>query len=469
MRKKLVLVNPVNPNRLGLSINLSGRFPPLGLGIVAALTPANWDVELIDENFVPFAFRDADLVGLTSFTASITRAYEIADIYRKKGISTVIGGIHASMLPDEASKYVDTVVIGEVESVWRKLLEDFERGKLKKKYRGHVTAEMALPGARHDLFHPDYVFGSVQTARGCPMDCEFCSVSAFNGRCYRQRDVESVLDELETVRTQLVYFVDDNLYGYGKTASERAIRLFKGIIERGIKKDWFTQASINFAEDDEVLEYAARSGCRMVLLGLEAENPDALKDAGKRLNLKMLDEYEDVFRRIRSHGIAVLGSFIFGMDSDTPEALKRRIEFILNSDVDAVQMSLMTPLPGTRLYARLRDEGRLLYTNFPADWVRYDMTEVLFRPRMMDPGDLFNAFVEAGSRVYNPFSLWCRYLRTLCAVRNTDTAWWAYSTNLNYLKTSLVVYLQRKGIPTLSKGCRQIIEITKKCANELTF
>lgn len=448
MRRKLVLVNPVNPNRLGLSINLSGRFPPLGLGIVAALTPANWDVELIDENFVPFAFRDADLVGLTSFTASITRAYEIAGMYRRKGIPTVIGGIHASMLPAEASKYVDTVVIGEAESVWHKLLGDFERGKLKKKYRGQVTAETDLPGARHDLFHPDYVFGSIQTARGCPMDCEFCSVSAFNGRRYRQRDVETVLDELETIRPKLVYFVDDNLYGYGKYASERAIRLFKGIIERGIKKDWFTQASINFAENDEVLEHAARSGCRMVLLGLEAENTEALKDASKHLNVKKLGEYEDVIRRIRSHGIAVLGSFIFGMDSDTPEALRRRTEFILKSDVDAIQMSLMTPLPGTKLFARMRGERRLLYTNFPADWVRYDMTEVLFKPRRMEPNDLFNGLIDAGSRVYNPFTLWCRYLRTLGAVRNTVTAWWAYSTNLNYLKTSLAVYVQRKGFPT---------------------
>jgi len=449
MRKKLLLVNPVNPNRLGLSINLSGRFPPLGLGIIAALTPGTWDVELVDENFQRFTPRDADLVGLTSFTASITRAYEIAGVYRKRGVPTVIGGIHVSMVPEEAARYVDTVVIGEVEGVWLTLLEDLESGKLKQMYRGELAAEASLPGARHDLFHPDYMFGSIQTARGCPMDCEFCSVSAFNGRRYRQRDVDSVLDELETIRPRLVYFVDDNLYGYGKQASERALRLFRGMVERGIKKDWFTQASINFGEDEEVLEWAARSGCRMVLLGLEAETAAALKDATKHLNLKRLDEYAEVFRRIRSHGIAVLGSFIFGMDSDTPAALRSRTEFILRSDVDAVQMSLMTPLPGTRLFARLRDEGRLLYTSFPGDWAHYDMTEVVFKPRLMEPAELFDGMVEAGSRVYNPVALWCRYLRTLGAVRNCATAWWAYSSNLNYLKTSLAVYLQRRGFPTL--------------------
>jgi radical SAM superfamily enzyme YgiQ (UPF0313 family) len=159
--------------------------------------------------------------------------------------------------------------------------------------------------------------------------------------------------------------------------------------------------------------------------------------------LRMLDEYEEVFRRIRSHGIAVLGSFIYGMDSDTPEALVRRTEFILNSDVDAVQISLMTPLPGTRLFDRLLCEGRLLYTNFPADWTRYDMTEVLFDPRRMKPKDLYHGVADACIRIYNPYNLWCRYLRTLATVRSNATAWWAYSTNLNYMKTSLAVCLRR--------------------------
>ncbi|MDH7557528.1 MAG: radical SAM protein [Candidatus Bathyarchaeota archaeon] len=157
------------------------------------------------------------------------------------------------------------------------------------------------------------------------MNCEFCSVTVFNGHKYRKRPVEMVLDELQTIPQKMVFFVDDNIIGFGKEDEERAIALFKGMIKRGIKKDWFCQASINFANNDEVLEYAAKSGCRMVFLGLEAEKTDALEEVNKRMNLKVgVDAYEETFRRINKHGIAVLGAFIYGMDGDTSEKLHQR-------------------------------------------------------------------------------------------------------------------------------------------------
>jgi len=199
MKKKLLLINPVNPRKVGLTVNLSSRFQPLGLGIVAAMTPDTWDVEIIDENFEPFIFRKADLVGLTAFTAAVNRAYEIASVYREKDIPTVLGGIHASMLPEEALKYVDTVVSGEAESVWHKILSDFEAGHMQRLYRGEWSDLKDMPKPRRDLFHRGYLFGSIQTSRGCPMNCEFCSVTAFNGSRFRQRPVEDVLDELETI------------------------------------------------------------------------------------------------------------------------------------------------------------------------------------------------------------------------------------------------------------------------------
>jgi radical SAM superfamily enzyme YgiQ (UPF0313 family) len=212
------------------------------------------------------------------------------------------------------------------------------------------------------------------------------------------------------------------------------------MMDRGIKKNWFCQASMNFADNEDVLEYAAESGCRMVFLGVEAENADALERVNKRLNLsKGVNTYEEIFHRINRHGIAVLGAFIYGMDSDTLETLHRRTSYILSSGVDVMQTTYLTPLPGTRLFGRLRDEKRLLYTNFPADWVHYDMTEVTFKPLLMEPQELGQAMQESSRRLYNRRSVWRKLLKTWRSTRNLTTAMWAYSSNKNYRNVALGV------------------------------
>lgn len=197
--KRLILINPANTYRKGYLLRRESKQVPLGLGIIAALTPADWKVKILDENFREFQFREADLVGITAVTASVNRAYEIAAVYREKGIPVVIGGIHASALPDEALQYADAVVIGEAEGSWNNLIRDFESGNLQKIYRSDLTDLKNLPPARHDLFHPAYLFASIQTSRGCPMNCDFCSVPSFNGHKYRLRDVNAVLDEIGSV------------------------------------------------------------------------------------------------------------------------------------------------------------------------------------------------------------------------------------------------------------------------------
>jgi len=433
MIRKLLLVNPMNPSRVGLSVNPSSRFQPLALGIIAALTSSKWKVEIVDENFESFSYKEADLVGLTAFTSSVTRAYKISSLYRKKGIPTVLGGIHASMLPEEAARYVDAVVIGEAENVWKTVISDFESGRMQEVYKGDLLDLEKMPQPSRDLFHPDYMFGSIQTSRGCPMNCEFCSVTAFNGHRYRKRPVEAVLDELECVPQKRVFFVGDNIIGFGKQDQERAIALFRGMIERGIKKEWFCQASMNFADNDEVLEWAAKSGCRMVFLGVEAERKEALEEVNKRLNLgKGVDAYEDAFQRINEHGIAVLGAFIYGMDGNTPEKLRARTNYILKSGVDVRQTTYLTPLPGTRLFRKLKDEERLLYTDFPDDWVHYDMTEVVYRPLLMSPTELSEVMHESTRSLYNRWAVWRKFLKTWRATKNSNAAMWAYNSNINY-------------------------------------
>jgi len=242
-----------------------------------------------------------------------------------------------------------------------------------------------------------------------------------------------VLDELSTIRQRMLFFVDDNIIGYGPQSRDEALALFQGMVRRGLDKQWFCQASINFADDDEILHWAARAGCKMVFLGLEAEEADALAAVNKRLNLRRgVESYSRAFQRIHRAGIAVLGAFIFGMDGDTPEKLHRRTDYMIQSRVDVMEVTCLTPLPGTCLFRRLHDEGRLLYTDFPRDWERYDMTEVVHRPSDMAPAALARAMDAANRRIYTWPVLLCKALRTLRGTRNPAAMLFAWGSNLNY-------------------------------------
>jgi radical SAM superfamily enzyme YgiQ (UPF0313 family) len=342
----------------------------------------------------------------------------------------VIGGVHPSMVPEEAAQYVDAVVVGEAESAWPRLLADWEAGQLKPLYHGEWGGLEGLPWPRRDLFHPRYLLATVQTSRGCPMDCDFCSVTAFNGGRYRRRPTEEVLAELETIPQKLIFIIDDNLVGYGKGSREQALALLKGMVERKLGKWWFCQASLNFADDPELLHWAGRAGCRLVLLGVEAEDAEALADVNKRLNLSRgVASYDAAFRRIQRAGIAVMGTFIFGTDSDTPASLHRRADFMIRSRTDIMIAQLLTPLPGTRLFERYRQQGRLRYTDFPEDWQRYDMAEVVHCPRRMPPEVLAREFAAVNEKLYAWHTLAYKALRTLCRTRNVMAPWVAWTAN----------------------------------------
>ena len=426
-RKKLLLINPVNQKRVGLSSNRKSTFPPLALAIIAALTPDDFHVELIDENFDSFQYQEANLVALTAFTSNVTRAYEIASVYKEKNIPVVMGGIHAFMMPDEALEHVDSVVLGEAENVWKDVIADFENGELKKKYQGtHLDlTKMVMP--RRELFSDDYLYATVQTSRGCPMDCNFCSVTTFNGNRYRQRPYEDVLAELESIPQRQIFFIDDNILGYGKKAEQRAIKLFEGMIEKKLAKKWFCQTSLNFGSNEKIIKLAAKAGCQMVFIGLESPEKEELQEMNKKMNLKL--DYEKAFKNINKYGIAVLGAFIYGTDTETRKSMIRKTDYILKNRIDVIDVTNLTPLVGTKLFKEFNNNNRLKYTDFPSDWDRYDMTELVFKPKKMSEKEYLETMEICSKKLNSRFTIYKKFIQTLIHTKNMEAAMTAYNSN----------------------------------------
>jgi radical SAM superfamily enzyme YgiQ (UPF0313 family) len=433
MSKKLILINPVNQLREGFAINTLSRYPPLSLGIIASLTPPDWDMEILDENFEKFEYHEADLVAITSFTSSAFRAYEIAAEYRKKGVKVVMGGIHASMLPDEALRYVDTVVVGEAEGVWAKVISDFENQNLLQLYKAEILEFKNWPIPRHDLFHKGYAFDSIQTSRGCPMQCDFCSVSIFNGSTYRQRPIEEVIEELKIIKRKLLFIVDDNILGYGAKYEQRAIELFKRMKEENIKKDWFSHASLNFANNTEVLKSASDCGCKLIFIGFEAESEDQLKEMNKKMNLKIgANTYKELTKKINQYKIGVMGGFIMGLDTDTIDSVNKRKKFALRSHINIIGASFATPFPGTPMYKRLFDENRILKTNYPEDWQHYDLLDIVYKPKNMDIEKLDSLVLSSWKSFYTNWHILSRTAITLFRSKSINIAKWVFASNMHY-------------------------------------
>ena len=417
--KKLLLINPVG-RRSGYLLSKYSTFQPLNLAYVAAVTPSSWQVKISDENIETFKYEEADLVGITAFTSNINRAYEIARLYRDKGIKTVLGGIHGTMLPEEALHFVDCVVTGEVEGIWGRVIADFEGNHLLPRYEGpQIDLSNAHIIPRHDLLHPGYLWNSVQTSRGCPFNCNFCSVSRYLGELYRQRKAEDVLDELEAIKGKYIAFVDDNLIGHTAESRNRAKDLFKGMINRSLHKKWWMQTSINAADDEEVIKLAARSGCMYVFIGFETLHSETLKNMHKGVNLKTgVENYRLVVDRFHRHGIGVLGAFIIGNDYESAQYYRELGRFLVRSGIDIVQISILTPLPGTALMEQMEREGRLIYRNLPKDWDKYRFSYVVHKPSGISEKTIYAGNNYIKNKLYSfPFYQY-RLLNSAVRLRN---------------------------------------------------
>jgi len=379
---RLYLINPSNPLVSIVRVRESrwNRYrvwKPLSLMVLAGLTPPEWEISIVDENFGAPDYPSMplpDLVGITAFTSQANRAYEVAAYFRLLSVPIVMGGIHATMCMNEVMEHVDSVVTGEGEGIWPKVLEDARHGCLKRRYDGGLAEISDIPPARHDLLDTGYAFGAIQTTRGCPLNCNFCSVTAFNGVHYRMRSIGDVVQEFRLIREKRVLVVDDNLVGTRSEHIAHAKDLFRAMIQAKLKKEWVAQATINFADDEELLALAAKAGCRGVFIGFESPMPKGLRELSKKFNFLNGRDFRASVRRIQQHRILVVSSFIIGLDIDEPGIGKRIAEAASQYGVDHLNALFLTPLPGTRLWDQMKAEDRIALDTFPEDWKYYTLT-----------------------------------------------------------------------------------------------
>src|SRR5271157_2890046 len=406
---RLCLINPSNPLVSIVRIKESrwNRFrvwKPLSLMVLAGLTPPEWEITIVDENLgVPdySAMPRPDLVGITAFTSQANRAYEVAAHFRRLGVPVVMGGIHATMCLDEALERVDSVVTREAERVWPHVLEDSRHGCLKRHYDGGFAEIDKVPPARHDLLAGGYAFGAIQTTRGCPMNCTFCSVPAFNGAHYRQRPIPDVVREFQLIREKRVLVVDDNLIGTRPEHIAHAKDLFRAMAQANLRKEWVAQATVNFGDDEELLALAAKAGCQGVFIGFESPTHEGLLELGKKFNLVKGRDFRASLRRIQRHHILVVGSFIIGLDNDQPGIGKRTAAAASHYGVDNLNALFLTPLPGTRLWDQMAAEGRIALHGFPDDWKYYTLTFPVAQYRRLSLDQVIQEMLSCNRRFYS--------------------------------------------------------------------
>lgn len=390
---------------LCMEIGGGDDIPPLPLMVLAALTPSDIEVAIVDDEMQDIDFDcDVDVVGITLLTRSALRGYEIADRFRERGVKVILGGMHATVCPEEAAQHADAVVIGEAEGVWHQVLADVKAGKLQRFYRSKTFCDVrGMPIPRRDLLsEQSYLTTNViQATRGCPHRCSFCSGYLVMGNTYRYRPIPEVISELETFSSPMVIFVDDNIVGKPVYAKQ----LFKALIP--MKITWFGQASLAITADNELLGLAAKSGCKVLVVGFESLSEANIKAIGKARTNKVSD-YEEAIKKLHAHGIGVEGSFILGLDGDDISVFARTVEFIEKNNIDAPTAGILTPYPGTLLFKKMEAEGRVIHKN----WDHYSPSfgKVVFRPKLMTPEELEQGRQFVAEQIYSLKALTKRLL-----------------------------------------------------------
>jgi radical SAM superfamily enzyme YgiQ (UPF0313 family) len=424
---KILLIAPASGKwrkvaRTGLFNGKTFRFSLLSLLSVAAVTPADAEVQIVDEQVDDIPWEaDVDLVGITCMTALAPWAYEISARFRKRGVPVVLGGMHSTLLPEEALRNATAIVKGEAESVWPRVVEDARKGTLSGVYRnnGSCSLKGLKPPPRHLLPSEKYsTVYAIQATRGCPHGCEFCAVSAFSGKTQHRRPVEEVAAEVAKIPDRFVLFVDDNL-----TADrEYAARLFEALTP--LKKHWASQSTLAIADDPEFVRLAAASGCIGLFVGLETFSEKNLTSVGKSCH--RVADYRKSIQCFHDNGIAVEAGIVFGFDGDGPDVFESTLKVLDRLGVDAIQVSILTPLPGTPAYEKMRRRITV------RDWSKYDFHHPVFTPSNMTPDQLQAGHDWATHQFYRPRRILWRMLRHLKRPRGRETLKYILALNLAY-------------------------------------
>ncbi len=374
----------------------SWQMQPLSIAALAGATPPDHEVAFFDDRLEPIDYdRAADLAAITIETYTARRAYQIAREYRRRGVPVVMGGYHATLVPDEVAGEADAVVLSDGEAVWPGLLADVRRGGLRKQYDGRSSTGPLVVAPRRGIFSgkPYLPLGLVESGRGCRFSCDFCAVTAFSRATYRARPVKDVAREIEATGHRRVFIVDDNL-----TADlEQTKALLRELVP--LKVQWVGQASIHVAEDPEVLDLLEKSGCAVLLVGFESIDRDCLRAMNKAFN-RGPGGFEVAIRRLRDKGVKLYATFVFGYDTDPPDVFERTFDFAMQQRFFVAAFNALQPFPGTPLYRRLEQEGRLLYDRW---WLEpgYRFGTVAYRPRNTEPEALYAALMDMRRRFFS--------------------------------------------------------------------
>lgn len=435
--RRLTLIYPAIGRKPGKPFVRSWQLQPLAIARLAAMTPPDWQITFIDDRLEPIHYDTAtDLVALSIETYSSRRGFQIAARFRHRGVPVVLGGYHATLCPEESKQHADAVCIGEAESVWRAILQDVERGQLKPFYRGDGACPLeGLQPDRGVFRGKNYLpVALVETSRGCPFQCNFCSIGAVFQGTYRRRPVGEIVEELRQIHDKYVFFVDDNIVG--DTAGAR--ELFEAITPLGIQ--WMSQGSLHALKDETLVRQMAHSGCMGLLVGFESLNHETLAAMGKRIN--RVGDYRAVLGRLRRAGVFVYGTFIFGYPHDTAESFEESVRFAKEERLFLAAFNHLVPFPGTPLYRHLEASGRLKY---PQWWLHQDYRfgQVPFQPASMGADEVEARCQGARSSFYTWASIFRRSLEFRCNSPTPGRAWAYWMLNW-MLRRELS---QKAGIP----------------------